>query len=161
MQKKKGVLAIFVLTLVMTGIWYLLSGKLDLLHLGTGVAAALIISLNLRHSGDVTRFRPGQFLLYVPWLIGQVFISNLRVARLVLTPRMPIAPSFLAQRPGVRGPRALTTLGCSITLTPGTLTVDVGEDEIFVHALEGASARDVREGIMARRVSAVFPEQAP
>jgi hypothetical protein len=60
----------------------------------------------------------------------------------------------VAQAPGVIGARALTASGCSTTLTPGTLTIDVGEDEIFVHALDAVSAQDVREGVIARRLAA-------
>ncbi|CAN5786485.1 Na+/H+ antiporter subunit E [soil metagenome] len=148
--------SVLLLTAILTGVWYLLSGRFDLLHFGTGVAAAFLISLTVLPNADSTSFRLGRFLLYVPWLIGQIVISNLRVARLVLSRNAAIAPAFIAQRPDVVGPRALTMLGCSITLTPGTLTIDVGEEEIFVHALDVASADDVRENVMSRRVLKVF-----
>jgi multicomponent Na+:H+ antiporter subunit E len=160
-MKRKSPGSVLLLTVILSGIWYLLSGKLDLLHFGTGVAAAFLISLTVLPTDDSTSFRFGRFLLYVPWLLGQIVISNLRVARLVLSRSAPIAPAFIAQRPGVTGPRALTALGCSITLTPGTLTIDVGEDEIFVHALDAASARDVRDNVMAHRVLEVFTAGAP
>lgn len=148
---------VLVLTVLLTGVWYLLSGKFDLLHFGAGVVTALVISAGTLPVEDRTTFRAGRFLAYVPWLVGQIVVSNLRVARVVLSRRMPIAPAFIAQAPGVTGPRALTLLGFSITLTPGTLTVDVGEEQIFVHALDEASARDVRDGVAARRVVEVFP----
>jgi multicomponent Na+:H+ antiporter subunit E len=140
------------------GVWYILSGRFDLLHFGTGVVTALIIAANFTGWRDDTRFRPLRFLLYLPWLGWQVLLSNLRVARLVLSPGMRIRPSFLTQRPGVVGDLALTTLGSSITLTPGTLTVDVDDDEIFVHALDMKSAQDVRDGLAARRIARVFEE---
>lgn len=143
-------------TAVLLVIWYILSGKLDLLHFGTGVITALVIAAFLRGRKDDTRFRPGAFLLYVPWLVWQVLLSNLRVARMVLSPRMPIRPVFISQAPGVSGVRALTTLGTSVTLTPGTLTIDVGEDEIFVHALDARSASDTRDGVVASQVVRVF-----
>lgn len=146
---------------ILLAIWWILSGRFDLLHFGTGLAAALVIAANSRGVEDRTRFSFTRFLLYVPWLTGQIILSNLRVARMVFSPRMPIRPSFIRQPPGVAGPRALTTLGLSITLTPGTLTVDVDDGEIFVHALDTASATDVRAGVMARRVSRVFEEGAP
>jgi multicomponent Na+:H+ antiporter subunit E len=148
------------MTVLLTAIWYLLSGKFDLLHFGAGVVTALVIALTYVPVADSTAFRAGRFVRYVPWLIWQIVLSNLRVARLVLMRRMPIAPAFVSQRPGVTGPRALTLLGASITLTPGTLTVDVGGDEIFVHALDRTSAQDVREGTIARRVAEIFPAEA-
>jgi multicomponent Na+:H+ antiporter subunit E len=105
---------------------------------------------------DVCRFRPVQFLLFLPWLFVQVVISNLRVARLVFSRRMAIRPVFMSQPPGVVGDRALTVLGSSVSLTPGTLTVDVGQDEIFVHALDQKSADDMRDELMSRRVRRIF-----
>jgi multicomponent Na+:H+ antiporter subunit E len=156
MKKKQRSGRVLVLTAFLSGIWYLLSGMFDPLHLGTGVVAAFVISLNLAPVADRTTFHPARFFLFVPWLIGQVVISNLRVARVVLSRRATISPGFVAQAPGVTGPRALTALGSSITLTPGTLTIDIDDDEIFVHALDTASAQDVRDGVMARRVREFF-----
>lgn len=151
---------VVVMTALLTGIWYLLSGKFDLLHFGAGVATALVIALTYRPVPDGTGFRLLRFAAYVPWLVWQIVLSNLRVARIVLTPSMPISPAFVRFRPHVTGPRALTLLGSSITLTPGTLTVDVRDDEIFVHALDTASAQDVRDRTIERRVEEVFPAGA-
>jgi multicomponent Na+:H+ antiporter subunit E len=156
MKKKQRAGRVLILTAFLSGIWYLLSGMFDPLHFGTGVVAAFVISLNVVPVADVTSFRPGRFLLFVPWLIGQIVISNLRVARVVLSRRAAISPGFVAQAPGVTGPRALTALGCSTTLTPGTLTIDIDEHEFFVHALDRVSAQDVRDGVMARRVREFF-----
>lgn len=144
------------LALILTGIWYLLSGKFDLLHFGAGAATAAAIAATLRPVEDGTAFRPLRFLAFLPWLIVQIVISNLRVARMVLRRRMPIAPAFIRTAPEVEGTRALAMLGASVTLTPGTLTLDVGEDELFVHALDTASAGDVREKVIARRLANVF-----
>jgi multicomponent Na+:H+ antiporter subunit E len=141
-------------------VWYVLSGKLDLLHFGVGVAASLGIAALFSGWRDNTRFRPLRFLRFVPWLAGQIVLSNLRVARLVLTRGMPIRPTFISQPPGVAGDRALTTLASGMTLTPGTLTIDVGPDEIFIHALDRKSAEDARSGAMAARVGTVFTELA-
>lgn len=145
----------------LTGIWYILSGKFDLIHFGTGVCTALVIAATYKRTADSTRLRPLRLLAYLPWLIWQIVMSNLRVARLVMTPRMPIHPAFLVRPPGVVGDRALTVLGASITLTPGTLTIDMAPDEVFVHALDMKSADDVRDGLAARRVARVFEERAP
>jgi multicomponent Na+:H+ antiporter subunit E len=149
-----------VVAVVLVAIWWLFSGRFDLLHFGTGVVTAIILAANYRHTADGTRMRPLRFLLFVPWLIFQIVLSNLRVARMVLGISMPIAPVFITQRPGVRGERGLALLGASTTLTPGTLTVDVGADEIFIHALDAQSAQDTREGMVARKVVHVFESHA-
>jgi multicomponent Na+:H+ antiporter subunit E len=80
------------------------------------------------------------------------------VARVVFSRSMPIRPTFISQPPGAIGERALTMLAAATTLTPGTLTVDVSRDEIFVHALDAKSAQDTRDHLMAHEVVRVFTE---
>jgi multicomponent Na+:H+ antiporter subunit E len=144
---------------ILIAIWWVLSGIFDLLHFGTGVVTAILIAVASHDIYDGMRFRFGQFLLYVPWLMLQIVISNLRVARLVFSRRMPIRPVFISEPPAVKGDRALTVLAASTTLTPGTLTVDVSRDEIFIHALDEKSARDTRDQLVARHVARVFVER--
>jgi multicomponent Na+:H+ antiporter subunit E len=146
------------LTLLLTGVWAVLSGRFDLLHMGTGVVVAAAIAFNFPAMKDRTRFRAGRFLLFLPWLVVQVIRSNLRVARSVLSPQLRIAPTFVSRSPDVVGDRALTLLGACTTLTPGTLTVDIDANETFVHALDHHSARDVETGVMSERVARVFED---
>jgi multicomponent Na+:H+ antiporter subunit E len=143
---------------ILLAVWYVLSGRFDVLHFGTGVVTAVVIALTFRSVPDATRVNVGRLAAFLPWLLLQIIISNLRVARAVLSPRMPIRPTFISRPPGVVGDRALTLLGASVTLTPGTLTVDMRPDEIFVHALDVHSAHDMREGVMAARVERIFEE---
>jgi multicomponent Na+:H+ antiporter subunit E len=147
---------VIAMALLLMATWLVLSGRFDLLHIGLGVVAAMAIAANFTGWEDRARFRPLRFVLYVPWLMVQVVRSNLRVARAVLSRPIDIAPTFISRRPDVVGDRALTVLGASMTLTPGTLTVDVGDHEIFIHALDNHSARDVDEGVIAQRVARVF-----
>lgn len=143
---------------VLMAAWLVLSDKREPLYVAVGVIGTLVLATELRPRDNLTRLQPWAFVAYVPWLIGQIVISNLRVARLVLDPRLPIRPSFITEAPGVAGTRALTLLGLSVTLTPGTLAVDVGGDEVFIHALEPDSASDIRDYVIARRVAQVFRE---
>jgi multicomponent Na+:H+ antiporter subunit E len=126
--------------------------------MGTGVVVAAAIALNFPGLEDRTHFRVGAFIAFLPWLVVQVIRSNLRVARSVLSPGLRIAPTFVSRPPDVAGDRALTLLGACTTLTPGTLTVDIDQNETFVHALDRHSARDVEQGIMGERVAKVFEE---
>lgn len=161
MRVRQNTKKVVLTALLLTAVWAVLSGRFDVLHLGAGILVATAIALNFPGWKDRTRFRFGRFLLYIPWLAGQVIKSNLRVARSVLSPRLRIAPTFVSRRPDVAGDRALTMLGASTTLTPGTLTVDIDEHEMFVHALDSSSARDVEKGIIAGRVASVFEDPAP
>jgi multicomponent Na+:H+ antiporter subunit E len=143
-------------TAVLGAMWCLLSGKFDALHLGIGLAGSALVA------GATLRWRSpqavplGRLLMYVPWLLGEVIKSNLRVARLVLSRRMPISPRFVRLSPGLVSDRAMTLLGCSITLTPGTVTVDMERQQMLVHALDEVSASDLQAGEMSRRVRRVF-----
>jgi multicomponent Na+:H+ antiporter subunit E len=141
---------------ILLAVWWVLSGKFDVLHFGTGLVTALVLGALYAGVSDGARLRPLRFLRFVPWLMWQIVVSNLRVVRIVLSRRMPIRPMFISQAPGVRGERALTMLGSSTTLTPGTLTIDISRDEIFVHALDEKSALDTRDQIIARHVARVF-----
>ncbi len=146
--------------MILTATWYALSGKFDLLHFGTGVVTAVVIAVRARSVADGTRFHPVRFLLFVFWLTGQVLMSNLRVARIILSRHMPITPTLVRKPPRVEGDRALAMLGTSTTLTPGTLTVDVEQDEMLVHALDSRSVDEVRRGLIARRIAHVFGQEA-
>ncbi|MFN3485276.1 MAG: Na+/H+ antiporter subunit E, partial [Planctomycetota bacterium] len=128
---------------------------------GLGILSALTLAALRTRRRTTGAFPIGRFLLYVPWLLGQVLVSNLRVARLALSPRPRLSPRLLRTPPGVTGRPALTLLGCSITLTPGTVTVDATPDTLVVHALDAASAGDIERGIAARRVQALFTNRGP
>lgn len=149
-----------VLTGVLAAVWYALSGKVDLLHLGTGVLASAVIAASYKGVDDHRKVRPLRLLLFLPWLLREVTVSNLRVARLVLSRRMDVRPSFVRQPPGVKGDRALALVGAAVTLTPGTLAVEVTEGEVLIHALDERSAEEARDGLIARKVADLFAEAA-
>lgn len=94
-----------------------------------------------------------RLLVYLPWLAGQVVLANLNVARRILTPSLPIAPRLLRVRAAQKTPLCQVIHGNSITLTPGTITLDLRGGELLVHALDEDSARGVEEGGIDRRVS--------
>jgi multicomponent Na+:H+ antiporter subunit E len=91
-------------------------------------------------------------LTFWPWLLVQVVKSNLDVVRRVFDPRLPIARSVIRVSVGSMGPLRQAVYANSITLTPGTVTLDVGNGEAVVHALSRVAATAVEEGAMARRV---------
>lgn len=152
--------------------WVLLSGKLDALHLGMGAASAAVVAWATRPllvlppaigPGARAPVAPGlvvRFFLFLPWLLSQIVIASLQVAWVVLHPRMPIGPRLVKIRSPLPHTLARLTLANSITLTPGTVTLDVDGDEFLVHALTESSARSLgaegMEGDMQRRVRAVF-----
>ena len=142
-------------------LWLLLSGHWDAVHVGLGVAASTLVVWLNRGQEDITaavRALP-RVLWYASWLLGEIVRSNLAVARIVLDPRLPIDPVVVRLRPPVRGALAVTTLANSITLTPGTITLDAEDGKLTVHALTPDGLDEI-ESVMARRVAWVFGEES-
>ena len=97
--------------------------------------------------------RFGRFLLYLPWLMLEIVKANIDLVYRTLHPSMPIDPLIITFKTDIKEDMGLTTLANSITLTPGTVTMDVTEDgEFTVHAISREAADALLTGEMARRV---------
>ncbi len=149
-----------ILTALLMLAWVMWSGYLKPLLLGLGIfSSILVVYLTYRMRLDDTHFLDGRFLLrlvrYWGWLGREVVRSSLDVTRIVLSPKLPISPTVAEfdSRCVLATDQAL--LGNSITLTPGTLTIEVVDGHFVVHALTEAGARDILSGEMDRRVAAL------
>lgn len=130
------------LTLVLFGFWVLLSGQLDALHLGLGFVCSLLVGLFCR---DLLKVGPGgpmgairvliRSIPFLAWLIYQIVIANIDVARRAISPRMPISPGIIKFTSRLESDIALATLANSITLTPGTMTLDIIGKDLYIHCL--------------------------
>lgn len=78
-------------------------------------------------------------------LIWQIVLANIQIAKVVLSPSLPIQPGIVTFDPGLKSDFSKAILANSITLTPGTLTIDVEGSTFTVHALTLAAAQDVVE----------------
>jgi len=144
--------------------WALLSGKYDAFHLTLGVICSIIIAY-LTHDllfanvrvGD-TRVIVQRFLAYIPWLVYQIILANIHVAYLALSPKMPIEPQVLKFSTKLESDISWVTLANSITLTPGTITMDIRDGEFFVHALSKKVADDLNTGEMEDRIAHIYME---
>ena len=123
-----------------------------------GIVAALLSNITLER-----QIRPLQtimalarFTAYVPFLLWEITKANLQVAYIVLHPSLPINPSMERIVPALPRGLPVTTLANSITLTPGTVTVDVREREFYVHALSGGAREGLYDGTLERAVRFVF-----
>ena len=99
-----------------------------------------------------------RFAAYLPWLLWQILLANLHVARLVLDPRLPVDPALVEFDSTLRTEAAHALLANSITLTPGTVTVEMTARRFVVHCLSAGSRRGIEEGALLRRVGWVFGE---
>lgn len=92
-------------------------------------------------------------ILYAPWLLKEIIKSNLHVARLILDPNLPIKPQALWINGSQKTDTALAIHANSITLTPGTISVEVEDNQIHVHAISDHTAQGVMDGEMDKRVT--------
>ncbi|MCA1770575.1 MAG: Na+/H+ antiporter subunit E [Halomonas sp.] len=151
---------------IMLFFWVMLSGMFDAFHLTLGVICCLLIahfSHGLLFYGDCKQPWVRSFvglIAYLPWLFYQIVLANLQVAYLVLHPRVleKIDPHVIRFKTRLKRPLAKVTFAQSITLTPGTVTVSVLDDEFTVYALT-RSVSDALPGEMEARVArALEPE---
>ena len=150
--------------IILFGFWILLSGKYDLFHLTLGTISSMIISFtgyqllfaNVR-IGDI-KLTIIRFFKYIPWLLFQIITSNFHVARLVLSPNMPINPKILKFKTKLESDISWVVLANSITLTPGTITMDIQNGEFFVHALSKKVSDELNTGEMEDHVAHIFME---
>lgn len=153
------ILYLSALTLSLYGFWLLLSGLWnDPLFQALGGACALLVALLAWRIERRDPERHGLTLLlhlipYWAWLLRKVIQSNFDVARSIWQPnRYPISPALTQIPAPQRTPTGRAIFANSITLTPGTVAVEVGEQSILVHSLRVESARELAEGEMGRRV---------
>jgi multicomponent Na+:H+ antiporter subunit E len=147
-----GNASIYLLTLVLFGFWVLLSGRFDAMHLAFGLGSALLVSWFSRSLAALGRTEPlggvrtlMRLVPYVGWLIYQIIIANIDVARRAISPRLPIYPGIIKVTSRFDSDLALTALANSITLTPGTMTVDVVGKDLYIHCLAIEDEQKVME----------------
>jgi multicomponent Na+:H+ antiporter subunit E len=92
--------------------------------------------------------------LYWAWLFKEVVKSAWDVTRIIVDPGLPISPTLIRIRPSQKTSVGHVLYANSITLTPGTITVEAEPHEFLVHALTRAGADSLIEGEMDRRVTA-------
>jgi len=155
--------------LVLMGLWLLLSGRTDAFHIGAGVFSAGVVTLlHLRINrhlyyqkkiAEVHALRLFRLALYVPWLMGQIVLASLQVAYAVLHPRMPIDPALVRFKTKLPNIAAKVILGNSITLTPGTYTIRIREDEFLVHSLMEVSHSGIIDGSLPGKVAKLYGDK--
>ena len=138
--------------------YVVLSGQIHSAFLmGAGVVCCLAITLLAKRLGIVDdEGLPYRWWLrtakYMPWLMLQVVYANIDVLKIVWKPGpLEIQPRMILVPHELRTAYGIATYMNSITLTPGTVTVDVGEDAFLVHALTDHAAQDLLKGEMHRR----------
>jgi multicomponent Na+:H+ antiporter subunit E len=136
------------LGVVLLGFWLALSGHYTPMLISFGVGSSIFV-VWVAHRMDVVD-REGfplhvgwRFLLYFPWLMKEIFVANVHVAKIILDPKMPISPRMVVFHGSQVTDLGRVIYANSITLTPGTITTGVEGKEYQIHAL---SAADLETG---------------
>ncbi len=138
--------------------WLVLSGHYTptLMIIGA-VSSVAVVALSSRMAVIDREGHPIYLLVraswYWPWLVWQIIKSGVDVSRIILSPSLPISPTLINVKATQKSVVGVVTYANSITLTPGTVSVEVEDDEITVHAITRAGAMDLAEGEMDRMVS--------
>jgi len=149
--------------------WLVMSGIYTTFLITAGVIFSVLVALFCaKRLGVVDREGHPIHLVvsaitYWPWLVWQIILSAWTVSRIILSPSLPISPTLVRVKAPQKTDVGKVTYANSITLTPGTISVDLDGDEILVHALTKDGAADLAKGAMGRRVArfeGVQPEEA-
>ncbi|MEF2073189.1 Na+/H+ antiporter subunit E [Consotaella aegiceratis] len=154
----------FFYNILLALLWVFVTGSFTLVNLAFGfVIAAMAMALINDEServGYIQRSR--RVVSLAVFFLGQLLLSAWRVAMVVLTPKMNLKPGIFAYPLQVETDFQITLLANMITLTPGTLSVDVSEDRstLYVHALDCSDPDGARQEIadgFERKILEAFP----
>ncbi len=131
--------------------WLLISWDLDWSNLLLGFFFSTVISFVM--SKELLRADESPPLLlrshllvnFVFALIWEVIKANLLVARIILDPKLPISPNIIEIPQKLKLPVTQALWGNSITLTPGTLTVDISDERILVHIIDEEIGKRIQQ----------------
>ena len=147
-------------------VWIIWSGVFDAWHLSLGIISCVLVTymshdllfghekLSAKNITIAIRFTT-----YLPWLIYQIVLANIHVAKVALHPRMNnlIDPHIIRFKTKLQRDISLVTFANSITLTPGTITILIRDGYYFVHALDMKVAGDL-PGDMEEKIGHIFME---
>lgn len=141
--------------------WILLSGEFNFILILSGVFSSLLVSYMshdlLTGKGDIKLglARTIRFTRYLPWILWQIVLANLDLVYRTLHPKMPISPRIISFKNDFKTDLGMVILANSITLTPGTVTINVTEDEFIVHTIAEEAAQSLISGEMQARVKRI------
>jgi multicomponent Na+:H+ antiporter subunit E len=143
-------------TAVLAATWQLWSGHYTGLILSFGAASILLVvwlsvKLGVIDEEGTPLHITGRLLAYLPWLVKEIVVANLDVARRILDPGLPIQPQWVVTHGNQRSALGLTLYANSITLTPGTVSVDIQGHALLVHAICDVAARGLETDEMNQR----------
>ena len=143
--------------------WLLLSGFIQPLLLSFGAFSVAIVLYVLKRMDEVDHeLRPLssglKMVRYLAWLLGEIATSSVHVTRLIWGSPDKVSPALAKIDAKNVSPDKRVLYANSITLTPGTLSVDLEDGEITVHALQKSSIEELEQGEMERKITGIWGE---
>jgi multicomponent Na+:H+ antiporter subunit E len=156
---------LFFKTMALFVFWILLSSSFDWIHLTLGLICSFGVAwLNSGHSPFVPKFRLWfRVILYLPWLFYKIVQSSVYLSKLILDPALPISPQLITVESKLNHHAAIVLFGNSITLTPGTITAEIDQNKLIVHAIDKGLSEDLvgSEREMEFKIAEVFRDEEP
>ena len=154
---------IFLINVLLAFTWCAVQGSFTFVNLLFGfVISSIALWLIREQFGTSKYFNRTWLIIGLIWLfLKELFLSVLRVAWLVLNPGQNYRPSFISFPLTVKEPHEITLLANLITLTPGTLSVDVSDDNktLYIHCIDvddvDALRKDIAEGFERKILEAL------
>ena len=145
----------FFLFVILLSLWLLMSGHYTFLIISLGVISCLFCvylakRAKLIDDEGLPLFFLPRLLNYLLWLFKEIFNSNIGTAKAIITGN--INPEIFIVKSSQNTDVAKVTYANSITLTPGTVTIQINEDKFEVHALNSDFGNDVRSNVMDKKV---------
>ncbi len=146
---------------ILLGLWLLMSGIYEPLIIGFGVGSVLIVIGITKRMDAIdddridVRLKPVAFVGYILWLLVEIAKANLAVTRLILAPKMQLRQHLFPVRYTQDSDLGQVIFANSITLTPGTISVECEPGHFLVHAVDYSADDNLALADMDRRVTRV------
>lgn len=151
--------SILLLLLMLVISWLLWSGLYKPLVMGLGAFSCVLSTYLAYRMGFFRRRVSFKLFIRLPsywlWLLREIVVSSLEVAKLIMKPSLPICPSVVLLKSEAQTDVGQVIFGNSIILSPGTVTLDATEGQLLVHCLTAEGARQLQNGEINRRVAAL------
>lgn len=149
------------MVITLAALWLLLSGHYTPLVTGLGLLSVLLVAWISIRMGLLEYDQPDVFrqtvrsVPYGFWLLKEIIIANIDVIKRILDPALPISPRLVDIPSTQVDDLARVAYANSITLTPGTISIDVEGKYIEVHTLAESGVEGLMTGEMDKRITAV------
>ncbi|MDY0191513.1 MAG: Na+/H+ antiporter subunit E [Desulfuromonas sp.] len=146
------------LTATLTAFWLLLSGYNTPFILSCGacsIAVTVFVAQRMRVIDAEAQpvQLPVRTVIYFVWLVKEIALANFAVCRRIWSRHVDISPTMICVKSSQKTPFGIMMYANSITVTPGTVCVNVDGNNLEVHALTWSAAEDLLSGEMDRRIS--------